>query len=255
MIKHIRLFRIALSFLTPLPAGIKDEIKDAELASSMRLYPLVGLGIGLTLVFIKMVAGWMGVSDIITSTLIVLAMAALSGGIHIDGLSDMCDGFYGGRNKDDILRIMRDPHIGVMGVLGIVFILLLKWSVIASVISAPYGWRLILLTPIMSRWAMVMATAVGPYADANYPGIARTFVNNISRWDWQIAAIISVAMAALIFYAGGVVIAILVPIITIVIVLYARKVIGGVTGDVLGAINEIIEALVLFAGYLLLILG
>ncbi|MFH1228689.1 MAG: adenosylcobinamide-GDP ribazoletransferase [Planctomycetota bacterium] len=251
--KYIRLFRIAASFLTPFPIGVKDEIKDAELASSMRLYPLVGLMLGLAYILIKAASNWVGLSNIVASTLIVLAMTALSGGIHMDGLSDMCDGFYGGRDKTDILRIMRDPHAGVMGVLGIIFILLLKWSVVASVMNEPYGWRLILLAPIMSRWAMVMATAMGPYADPNFPGIARSFVNNISRTDWQIATIISVALAAAIFYAGGVVIAILAPIITIVIVLYARKIIGGVTGDILGAINEIIEALVLFSGYLLLV--
>jgi adenosylcobinamide-GDP ribazoletransferase len=259
MKKYIRLFRIALEFLTPLPLGPKGELSEPELAHSMRLYPLVGLIIGLALLLIKTSAYAVGLSDLVTGVLLALALTALSGGIHLDGLSDMCDGFYGGRTKEDILRIMRDPHIGVMGATGIVFVLMLKIAIIASLIRDPFAIRLIIITPVLSRWAMALATAIGPYPtidpaiNADYKGIGQAFVNNISKRDWQIATIIAVALAAILFYAGGVLLCVIVPIVVIILVLYARKVIGGVTGDILGAVNEIIEVVVLLMGYMLLL--
>lgn len=252
MKRYIRLLRIALGFLTPLPLGPK-EIQPDELAHSMRLYPLVGLIIGLILLLIKTSAYTVGLSDMVTAVLLVLALTAISGGIHLDGLSDMCDGFYGGRTREDILKIMRDPHIGVMGVTAIVFVLILKIAIIASMVHDPFAIRLIIITPVLSRWAMVLATAMGPYADNNYQGTAKAFTSNISRMDWQIATIIAVALAAILFYSGGVLICVIVPIVVIILVLSTRKVIGGVTGDILGAINEIIEVVVLLTGYMLLL--
>lgn len=248
----IRLFLTALGFLTPLPVG-KYQAEPAQLARAMRLFPLVGLVIGLVLVLIKILCVWVGLADMVTATLLVFGLAALSGGIHLDGLSDMCDGFYGGRTKDEILKIMRDPHIGVMGVLGILFVVMLKWSILSSILPAPDGWKVIIITPVLSRWAMVLATAMGPYPDGDYAGIGKVFVANISKKDWQVATIIAVALAILLMQLAGVALAIIAVIVAIVMVLSARRVIGGVTGDVLGAINEVVEVSVLLFGYILMI--
>ncbi len=248
---------VALQFLTPIPVKL-DSVEPRDLARSMRYFPLIGLFIGLCLVLIKLLAfGPLNFSGMVTATLVLLALTALSGGLHLDGLSDMCDGFYAGRSREDIVKIMRDPHIGAMGVIGIFFILLIKWSLLMSLPLGvqDYSNIALILVPLLGRWAMVIAAAVGPYASAATDGTAKPFVDNVNRTDVIISTIITLLVtAALAFVSHNVAwffLVIISLVVAAVLVMIARKILGGITGDILGAVNEVTEVAVLFGAYII----
>jgi adenosylcobinamide-GDP ribazoletransferase len=251
---------MALQFLTPIPVKL-NSVEPKDLARSMRYFPLIGLLIGLCLVLVKILAfGPLNFSATVTATLVLLALTALSGGLHLDGLSDMCDGFYAGRSKEEIVKVMRDPHIGVMGVVGIVFILLLKWSVLASLpLAMPYYSNItLILIPFLGRWSMVIAAAAGPYAQAATDGTAKPFVDNVTRKDAVISTIITLAVTlALSFISGNFVwfaLMIAALLVVMAMVMISRRMLGGLTGDIIGAVNEITEVAVLFGAYLIYLL-
>ena len=251
---------IALQFLTPIPLKL-SSVEPKDLARSMRYFPLIGLIIGLFLVLVKTLAfGPLNFSATVTATLLLLSLTALSGGLHLDGLSDMCDGFYAGRSKEEIVKVMRDPHIGVMGVIGIVFILLLKWSVLVSLpLAMPYYSNIaLLMIPFLGRWAMVIAAAAGPYAQVAVDGTGKPFVDNVTRKDAIISTVITLVVTfALSFISGNfvwVALMIVALLVVMAMVMISRRILGGLTGDILGAVNEVTEVAVLFGAYLIYLL-
>ena len=121
---------VALQFLTIIPFKIKGKVDDNDLGRSLIYFPIVGLLIGLILAGIAYFAA--PIPPLVTSALILIAWGVITGGIHLDGFADTCDGFYGNRPKEDILRIMRDSRIGTMGAVGVALILLFKFAVLSS---------------------------------------------------------------------------------------------------------------------------
>jgi adenosylcobinamide-GDP ribazoletransferase len=247
--------------------------------------------IGLFLFLIKTVSVSLGSSIWITATLILLILTIASGGLHLDGLGDVCDGFYAGRTREEKLQIMRDPHIGVMGVIGIIFTILIKWTILISLPNGRYSSAVLILMPLISRWSMVIAAFFGPYVhpvrdsssgrddrssensintsnngehrlessnDATSisdgvqiaeEGVGKPFVENITLKEVIIATIITLGVS---IYLANIIGFLLIPISFIsvfIMVLISRRILGGINGDVIGAINEIIEILVLFLIY------
>lgn len=251
---------VALQFLTPIPVKL-SSFEPKDLARSMRYFPLIGLLIGLILVLVKTLSfGPLNFSAMITATLVLLTLTALSGGLHLDGLSDMCDGFYAGRSREEIVKIMRDPHIGVMGVIGIVFVLLIKWSVLASLpLGMPYYSNItLILIPFLGRWSMVIAAAAGPYAPVAADGTAKPFVDNVTRKDAIISTVITLAVTSALSIISGNFVWFFLMIVSLLVVMaimmISRRMLGGITGDILGAINEVTEVSVLFGAYLIYLL-
>lgn len=248
---------VALQFLTPIPVKL-NSVDQKDLARSMGYFPLIGLFIGLCLVLVKTLSfGPLNFSAMVTATLVLLALTALSGGLHLDGLGDMCDGFYAGRSRADIVKVMRDPHLGAMGVIGIFFILMLKWALLMSLpLGVPYYYNIALaLTPLLGRWAMVIAAAIGPYAPAAVDGTARPFTDNLSRQNVIIATALVFLVTAGASLVSGTAIWFFLALIALMapaaIVILARKILGGITGDILGAVNEVAEVSVLFGAYII----
>ena len=132
-------FLIALQFLTILPLNIKGKIEEKDFGRSLIYYPIVGLLIGLFLAGIAYISAFL--PPLVTSVLILVAWMVITGGIHLDGFADTCDGFYGNRPKEDILKIMRDSRIGTMGAAGVVMLLLIKFATLSSIRSEDrYVW-------------------------------------------------------------------------------------------------------------------
>ena len=92
-----------------------------------------------------------------------MALVVATGGLHLDGLADTCDGLFGGSSPPERLAIMRDSRVGTFGVLGVVCILLLRWAAFLS-LTSPIRRGALLLAPALGRWAMVGAVAALPYA-------------------------------------------------------------------------------------------
>src|SRR3990167_5989446 len=116
----MKYFLIALQFLTRIPVKIKDKTEDRDYGYSMAWFPTVGLILGLILALVFKLAIVL-FNPAIAVVLAITAYMFLTGALHIDGLSDACDGLYGGKgDKIKTLEIMKDSRIGTIGALALV---------------------------------------------------------------------------------------------------------------------------------------
>ncbi|MBU1998800.1 MAG: adenosylcobinamide-GDP ribazoletransferase, partial [Candidatus Omnitrophica bacterium] len=111
-------FILALQFLTVFPVRIKN-IRKEQFAASLTYFPLVGLGLGLILAGSYRLLSLLRVEESALSGIAVVLLIILTGALHLDGLADTCDAFLSRKNRGQMLAIMRDSHIGAMGVIGL----------------------------------------------------------------------------------------------------------------------------------------
>ena len=234
--------RRAFGFLTIYPLQASDAWTPETLGSSMVYYPLVGTCIGLILWGLAVLLGVLFPPPIV-SVLVLVAALLVTGGLHMDGWADLIDGLSGSYNREDALRIFKDPHVGSMAVAGVVLLVLLKYACLNSLSPVALRPALVLMTTL-SRYAMVQLACFSPYARAT-GGTGELFVRGI-RLRHHIAALL-LALGSVWLFGGwhGVCIGVLVGLVTLGLQVYFYRRLGGITGDVLGATNELHEALVL----------
>ena len=125
----------AVQFLTIVPPLVRRPFTDAEMGRAVGWFPFVGLLIGGLLVLVDL-----GVRRLwpagVSAALLLAAWIIVTGGLHLDGLMDYCDGLFGGRTVEDRLRILRDPRIGSFALIGGVLVMLTKWSILAGMTEA-----------------------------------------------------------------------------------------------------------------------
>lgn len=235
-------FFAALTFLTParVPAGWSGG--ERELRAAPVFFPIIGVIIGGVAAAILF-----GLDHILpafpASVFAVLVMVAGSAGLHADGLADTADGLLSSRPRERVLQIMRDSHIGTMGVLAVVAVLLLKVSLLTSV-ADPGRWRLVLLAPIAGRCGLLLVMSLFPYARAE-GGLATVFRSGGAR-----AVLLAAWAVVVVFVAGwlcasfrGLAVAAASVVLSLLFGWYTRRRIGGYTGDTLGATCEVVEVL------------
>ena len=234
--------RRALGFLTVYPLRASDAWTPETLGSSMVYYPLIGTFIGLALWGLAVLLGALFPQPVVSVLLLVSALL-VTGGLHMDGWADLIDGLSGSYNREDALRIFKDPHVGSMAVVGVVLIVLLKYACLNALSHAALRPALVLMATL-SRYAMVQLACFSPYARAT-GGVGEPFVRGI-RLEHHIAALL-LALGSTLLFGGlrGVCIGVLVGLATLGMQIYFYQRLGGITGDVLGATNELNEALVL----------
>src|SRR5579859_4311185 len=156
----MRGFWSALQFLTRLP--VPRGPGAYELEAAVVWLPVVGLLLGALLALADVGLRWLEVSPLVASTVEVVLLLALSGGLHADGLIDTFDAVIGHASPERRLEIMRDPHVGAFGVVGLVCVVALK---VAAVDALPASIRpqLLVLAPGLGRWSIVLAATAFPY--------------------------------------------------------------------------------------------
>jgi len=230
-------FLAALRFLTIVPVVGNRGTTEANLAGSVPFFPLVGLLLG-TLA----AGGAYGLSlvapPLVSAAALVVLMLGFSGGLHMDGLSDMADGFLSSRPREEVLKIMKDSHVGAMGVMAIMAVMLLKFAALASVPTHAL-WAVALLTPLTGRCAIVVQMATVPYIRSN--GLGSVFTQR----GVGLAAIWAIAVLALssglLFGARGLLVAAAAVALGLAFSCWCRHKIGGATGDTYGAMCEAAE--------------
>jgi len=240
----LRYLLIALQFLTILPIKIKSEIQETDFGVSLLYFPLVGLLIGLILAGMNNLLFILNFKELSVNIILIVALAALTGGMHLDGLSDTSDAFLSGKSRDEMLAIMRDPHIGAMGVISIISILLLKVGLLGAV-AAPLKTTALLLACVLSRWSSVLAMFLFSYARKD--GKAKAFIHGMNLKIFVFSLIMVLVFAFAIWQLKG--------LLTLLIVAgcaylggkFVSRKIGGITGDTLGAAIELTEIVTLFA--------
>jgi adenosylcobinamide-GDP ribazoletransferase len=233
---------LALTFLTVLPWFRFGEITAADLARSLFWFPWVGGLLGL----IYWAAG-SGMSHYFpapaAAALLLTLTVLLTRGLHLDGLADTVDGLGGGRTPEERLAIMKDSRLGAFGAISLVLVLLLKYAFFLVLFERGLTPSLVLF-PIISRWGIVVLTGLGPYARPG-GGLGQAMTEGATP-----GLITGSTLAALLFsfLAGGYKGPVSLPLAALVVwgaSRYFRRRLGGVTGDVYGAMNEILETLVL----------
>jgi len=252
MIKtEFRRVRLAVSFLTTIPLPMVQNSKEKDQAKSLIYAPVVGLAIGGLMLLVWQLVSYFPVKPI-AAVFVVLAYVLLTGGLHLDGLADSCDGVFSNRPRARMLEIMRDSHIGTNGVIALVFVILTYWVAISALPSflAQNAVIPLLLMPVAGRTGSIVAAGISKYA-RDTEGLGKNFVELLSLRD----AIIGGILALLIFYLvgswRGVIMFIITVVSTLAGALFFQRKLGGVTGDALGAICEM-NQVVFILGYFII---
>lgn len=242
-------FLAALGFLTRIPVPQKLSKNDKLLANSMAYFPLVGLLLGFILILINSLLTQF-LPERLVNLALVLFLTFITGGIHLDGFADTLDGFCAkGKDKKEILNIMRDSRIGVMGVIGLVILILFKYEMLNAIPAQLKDVALILMCTT-SRWGQAAVSYLSKYAREN-EGIGRPFIGNIRGRDFYLATTVTILISISAWFPKGILVFVLVSILIFTAMKYVHRRIGGMTGDTIGAINELAEVSALFCVYIL----
>lgn len=237
---------LAFQFLTIIPWPRSEVRQPEDLGASMAWYPIVGAALGGLLMGVHLVGSAI-FPDAVLRPMLVVLLVILSGGLHLDGFADVCDGFYAGRTKTDALRIMKDPHLGTMAVIGIVNVLIMK-VVLLSYLPAAILASALLIFPAIGRGGMVWGMWMAPYARPE-GGTGETFFRTLAgRHVWTATLLLSV-WGLLCAGWPAVIVLLCAAAATKVFVGYCGRRISGMTGDTLGALNELLELLTLMLYY------
>lgn len=237
----MRDFLLALQFLTIFPVKVKD-VNERELSKAVIYFPVIGLLLGLTLIGANNLLCILGFGQFTVNIILIILLVILTGGLHLDGLADTADGLLSRKSKEEMLDIMRDSHVGVMGTLSLICIILLKIAFLSSIKLKPIA---LLLMCILSRYALVLSMFLFPYA--RQEGKAKVFMQGINFRILILATMITLSFVVITWQLKGLIIFMLIALASFVIGRFISKKIGGITGDALGAINEFIEVIVLFS--------
>jgi adenosylcobinamide-GDP ribazoletransferase len=225
----------AFSFLTILPTGwLKPDLNRSP-GWAFSFYPLVGLVIGL---LVSAVAAIRFLPADVTAFLALAAWVALSGGLHLDGFADSCDGLFATVSPERRLEIMKDPRAGSWAVIGVTLLLLGKWATVRYV-----SFPMLVLAPVAGRWAMTFAVALFP--NARPGGIGAFFRNGLGRPQMIVATLIALAVAAALGWRALIALGVSFVFAMLYGLWASRRLGGGLTGDTYGAICELVELLCL----------
>jgi adenosylcobinamide-GDP ribazoletransferase len=237
----------ALRTLTTLRVPGRDA---TDFASALPWFPLAGGLLGAALFGAAWCTGT-GIQWPEAGAVVVLALGFfLTGGLHADGLADAADGLLGTRDREKALRIMKDPTVGAFGVVALICVFLAKWVCLVRLLEHGAGvW--IVVAYVVSRTVQVDLAVSQPYARAE-GGKAAGFVQGAAPRHVAIA----LALAAILLGALPSVrrMALVALVLGLLLERWfgirCRRRLGGITGDMLGACSEVVEAAVLAFGAL-----
>ena len=228
-------FGAAFGLLTRLPVGF-----SARGARSVWLWPIVGLAVGALGALAGGLSLAVGLPVGAAAVVVIAVQVIVTGAMHEDGLADSADGLFGGKTRDQALLIMKDSRIGTFGSLALVLVMLARWSLLGVLLGGPLA--LILIAAALSRLPMAVLMASLPHARANGlsvmtgrpPGRALALALAIGLMlafpvvDWAVGAVAAVLLAT-----------------TLTVGWLAHRKLGGQTGDVLGAAQQVSEVALL----------
>lgn len=230
--------RLALAFLTRLP--LPSPHPEIPFERALPWFPWVGLlfgGVGLGLAQVLP----MLVSPLLAAALILAAWAVLSGFLHLDGLADCWDALFPPMPPEKRWQVLKDPHLGAFGVIGLMLHLLIKVTALLAVLNLhPLG---LLLAPVWARWLVLW---VGRLPPARSEGLGAVFARAVTPR----ALLWSSPLPLLVVPLGGwhsLIALLLAALGSAALGWLAQRRLGGINGDVLGAVIEVSETLVLVA--------
>jgi len=240
-------FILALQFLTRIQLKPDLVVDDRNFGKSMIYFPLVGLVVGLILAAASHIFSLV-FTPLVVGALLIWLEVTLSGGLHLDGFMDTMDGIYSGRSRERILEIMRDSRVGAHSAIALVCLFLLKLTIL---VDYPKSFLVptLILVPSLSRLTQVVGVVCFPYAREE--GLAKSFNTHVGGKELFLACFISLIICLLVMQWLGMVFFLITIGTALGLGYYVKSKIGGLTGDVYGAITEIAELILLYTGYLI----
>lgn len=228
----------AIGLLSRVPVPVDAELATSRGAQAAWAYPVAGLVVALIAAVVGQALLLFGVSAPLTAGLVLATLVIVTGAMHEDGLADAADGLWGGWNKDRRLVIMKDSRIGAYGVITLVLGLGLRWQALTLVIAAGALWPALIATAMLSRAIMVPLMARLPHARDT--GLSHS-VGRPDITTSRIAEGLAVVVAIMLFGLSGLWLIAITLATGMGCAAIARGKIGGQTGDILGATQQITE--------------
>ncbi len=242
---YLNAFLGAIRFLTVIPAGKTES--EFDFRKVAMCFPFAGAAIGAVIG-----VAWLGASSVFTplfsAAVAVMALAALTGGLHLDGAADFADGLLCRGGKERSLEAMKDPRVGAMGAAMIAGILILKVSALAM-FSKNILFPALVAACVAGRWSMLVPMRWFDYARPR--GTGEQFSRQLDTRSFAIASLLTLAIEVAIAGPAALIVLIAAGMMAFAVGLLARRALGGVTGDVFGTVNELNEILVLAVIYAL----
>ncbi len=246
MIKdYVNGFILNLQFFTRIPVPVKVDYSDRAFAAGAVCAPLIGLLIGLIAAGTCLLAGLSGIR-MLAVFLAMIAGIAVTGGLHLDGLADTFDGIFSYRDRERALAIMKDSRLGTSGAIGLILVLMMKFILL---VSLPDRYLLLCLSamPVLSRMTVSWSAGLSAYARKGEKGMAAGLVEHTGPVEIAVSTVLALIIGVILLRFAAVPLVMIVIAFTLAMVLYAKVRIGGVTGDVIGAIIELSEVVFLLS--------
>ncbi len=234
--EYLEAFRVAVGFLTVIPTGEARVSPPHEMEMAFSLFPLVGLGMGIDLTIL----GWLMAklaSTLVAASVLLVFWVVVTGGLHLDGIADSFDALSLGKKSDERLKIMKESTVGTFGVLAVVLLMMLKMAALTTLVQKG-AWRAILLTPMIARWSVVFLAHISE--PARIGGLGIMAVHASTRKAITVASAIMCGVLVLVWPAALLNLLWVVPML-VGISAFWRRMVGGITGDVLGSTVELVE--------------
>jgi adenosylcobinamide-GDP ribazoletransferase len=245
-----------VSFLTQIP--VRKDVNIEAVKAKSHLFPFVGLLIGVMVAVVAFVAfGLLGAATEIAALLTLLALYLVTGLLHLDGLADFFDGVMAPGSREDKRRAMKDDKIGIAGLFAAIFVLFLSFFAIKTVgvdltaagfdfdFGSFYGFASVfVIAEVSAKLSMNTCMALGRGA-RGVEGLGTLFIRSSSPQKY-LAALLSAVLIALLFTASFRFCIVFMGIIVAFVVSYiAKRKFGAVSGDVVGASNELARCVTL----------
>ena len=232
-------FLTALRFLTIIPV----RGKDGDLEKSIMFFPIVGFLLGLILVGVNLILSPF-LQELTVRIILVVLLALLTGALHLDGVADTFDALGSGKSREEKLKIMRDSHLGAIGAVAVCCMLLLKLSGLFS-IPSEFLNRVLVLVPVLGRWSLVGGCTFFSYAHSG-GGKGLIFMKNRNIGYFVTATVFTFMVSLISLSLEGLIVFVLAGMAGFLLMKFLNRIFGGVSGDMLGMLNESIEVLSLF---------
>lgn len=238
--KEINIFFTGLMFYTRLPVPTSTGFSEENLNQATRYFPLIGILVG------AVGAGlfWLGNQLLPLSLAVVASMVGtilLTGAFHEDGFCDFCDGFGGGYGKEHVLAIMKDSRVGTYGTIGLLFMLLSKFFALSAM--PPEQIPVVLVTAhAISRLSPVFLLYTSSHVGHQDTSKSKPVGKKSSLFSLAMATVFGLAPLCLLFQWKYMPLVLVAEILLLFFFRrYVHKIIGGYTGDVLGALQQLSE--------------
>ncbi|MCF6246298.1 MAG: adenosylcobinamide-GDP ribazoletransferase [Desulfobacula sp.] len=237
-------FLCALGFISILPAG--KEVRWSPIGM-IKFFPVIGLILGGLLVAFDAVAS-LFFPGAVVAVIDVIFLLSLTGAFHIDGLGDAADGIFSHRPKERVMEIMKDSRIGMMGLVAVFSVLAIKIAGVYCVKTASTSFQIpgiLLIVPSYARASMLLGIRFLKYGRKGTGTGLDLFERPLGFKDFSFVWI-PLVISLFLGYKGLVLNAVFAVSVAGILIFYKRK-LNCITGDMLGAMTEIVEALLFLA--------